>query len=52
MIFRTESDRIFYTGMNVKFQPIPFPSQIKGKIFASESSVGIVGEDGKVYFLN
>jgi hypothetical protein len=25
LIFRTESDKIFYTGMNVKFQPTPFP---------------------------
>lgn len=52
LIFRTETDQIFYSGMNVKFQPTPFPSQVKGKIFATESSVGVVGEDGKVYFLN
>lgn len=52
LIFRTETDQIFYSGMNVKFQPTPFPSQVKGKIFATESSVGVVGQDGKVYFLN
>lgn len=52
LIFRTESDRIFYSGMNVKFQPTPFPSDVQGKIFATESSVGIIAKDGKVYYLN
>lgn len=52
LIFRTETDRVFYTGMKVKYQPTPFPKDVKGKIFATESSVGIVGEDGKIYFLN
>jgi hypothetical protein len=52
LIFRTESDRIFYSGMNVKFQPTAFPLDVKGKMFATESSVGVVGKDGKVYFLN
>lgn len=52
LIFRTESDRIFYTGMNVKFQPTAFPLDVKGKIFATESSVGVIGQDGKVYYLN
>jgi len=53
LIFRTESDKIFYTGMFVKYQPTPFPLNIKAKkIFASDSSVGIVGEDNKLYFLN
>jgi hypothetical protein len=39
--------------MNVKFQATPFPSNLKAKqIFATESSVGILAEDNKLYFLN
>lgn len=39
--------------MNVKFQPTEFPLKIKAsKIFATESSVGIIGEDQQTYFLN
>jgi hypothetical protein len=39
--------------MYVKYQPTPFPLSIKAKkIFATDSSVGIVGEDNKLYFLN
>ncbi len=39
--------------MNVKFQPTPFPLNEKAsKIFATESSVGILTEDNKLYFLN
>jgi hypothetical protein len=53
LIFRTESDRIFYTGMNVVFQPTPFPlDQGVKKMFATESSVGVIAEDNKFYFLN
>lgn len=53
LIFRTETDRIFYTGMNVKFQPTPFPLSNKAsKIFATESSVGILDTEGKLYYLN
>lgn len=53
LIFRTESDKVFYSGMFVKYQPTPFPLNVRAKkIFASESSVGIVGEDNKLYYLN
>jgi len=53
LIFRTETDKIFYTGMFVKYQPTPFPLNKKAKkIFATESSVGVVAEDGKIYYLN
>lgn len=53
LIFRTETDRIFYNGMFDKFQPTPFPVDVKAKkIFATESSVGVITEEGKLYFLN
>lgn len=36
-----------------KYQPAPFPHNIEAKqIFATESSVGIVGTDNKLYFVN
>ena len=39
--------------MNVKFQPTPFPLNVKAKkIFATHSSVGVISEEGKLYFLN
>jgi hypothetical protein len=39
--------------MNVVFQPTPFPlDQGVKKMFATKSSVGVIGEDGKFYFLN
>lgn len=53
LIFRTETDRIFYNGMFDKFQPTPFPLDVKAKkIFATDSSVGVISEDNKLYFLN
>ena len=53
LIFTTETDKVFYSGMNVKFQPTAFPWKAKAKkIFASESSVGILDESDKLYFLN
>lgn len=36
-----------------KYQPTPFPHDVQPKsIFATQSSVGIVGVDNKIYFLN
>lgn len=36
-----------------KYQPSPFPHNIEAKkIFATQSSVGIVGTDNKLYFVN
>lgn len=53
LIFRTETDRIFYNGMFDKYQPTPFPVDVKAKkIFATGSSVGVITEDNKVYYLN
>lgn len=53
MIFTTDAGNIFYSGMHAKFLPTRFPSSVKAKsMFATYDSVGIIGEDGKVYFLN
>lgn len=53
LIFRTESGRVFFNGMSYAWQPTPFPIDVQAKrIFATDSSVGVVTEDGKVYFLN
>lgn len=53
LIFRTETDRVFYNGMFDKYQPTPFPVDVKPKkIFATDSSVGVIAEDNKIYFLN
>jgi len=39
--------------MNVKFQPTLFPIEVNArKIFATESSVGVVTTDNKLYYLN
>lgn len=52
-IMVTDSGKVFYTGMFSKFQPTPFPLDIKAKkIFAAESSVGVISEDNKVYYIN
>lgn len=33
--------------------PTPFPSKVQAKsIWATTDSVGIIGEDNKIYFLN
>ena len=53
LIFRTETDRIFYNGMYDKYQPTPFPHNVNAKsIFATECSVGVVSSDNKLFFLN
>ena len=53
MIFRTETDKIFYSGMHDKFQPTPFPGNFQAKsIWATDSSVGIVTNQNKLYYLN
>lgn len=39
--------------MHSKFLPTRFPSNVNAKsIWATYDSVGIIGEDGKIYFLN
>lgn len=49
----TESGTIFYSGMHSKFRPEKFPVGYRAKsIFATYDSVGIIGEDQKVYYLN
>jgi hypothetical protein len=53
VIFRTETDKIFYNGMYYKYQPARFPIDVQAKkIFATQSSVGVVSTDNKIYFLN
>ncbi len=53
MIFRTQSGAIYYSGMHSKFLPTPFPANVEAKsIWATRNSVGIIGSDGKVYFVN
>jgi len=53
LIFRTESGRIFFNGMFYAWQPTPFPIEVQAKsIFATDSSVGVVADNGKVYYLN
>ena len=53
MIFKTETDRVFYNGMYDKYQPTAFPGNFQAKsIWATESSVGIVTKDNKLYFVN
>ena len=53
LIFRTESGRIFFSGMDVKYKPGKFPADVPlSKIFATYNSVGGITEDGKVIFLN
>lgn len=53
LIFRTQSGAVFYSGMHSKFLPTPFPAKVQAKsIWATKNSVGIIGADEKVYFLN
>lgn len=53
LIFRTESDRVFFNGMFYAWNPRPFPIDVQPKrIFATEDCVGVVAEDGKIYFVN
>lgn len=53
LIFRTQSGTVWYSGMHAKFLPTRFPSTVEAKsIWATRNSVGIIGKDGKVYFVN
>lgn len=53
LIMKTDSGSIFYSGMHSKFLPTRFPCNVNAKsIWATYDSVGIIGEDGKIYFLN
>ena len=53
LIFKTESGQVFYSGMHVKYKPGKFPVNVNARsIFATFDSVGVIGEDGKIYFLN
>ncbi len=39
--------------MHSKFLPTRFPASVEAKsIWATRNSVGIIGSDGKVYFVN
>jgi hypothetical protein len=52
LIFKTETDKIFYSGFR-KYQPTLFPIQegVK-KMFATSSSAGVITNDNKIYYLN
>ena len=53
LIFKTESDRVFYNGFYSKYQPTPFPMNVPmKKMFATDSSVGIITTENKIYYLN
>ncbi len=53
LIFTTQSGHVFYSGMHSKFMPTPFPAHVESSsIWATKNSVGIIGTDGKVYFVN
>lgn len=53
LIFKTQSGKVFYSGMHSKFLPTKFPAPVEAKsIWATKNSVGIIGVDEKVYFVN
>ena len=53
LILRTDSGKVFYSGMHSKFLPTPFQAPVEAQsIWATRNSVGIIGKDGKVYFVN
>jgi len=53
LIFKTQSGAVYYSGMHSKFLPTRFPAYVEAKsIWATRNSVGIIGADGKVYFVN
>ena len=50
---RTQSGAVYYSGMHSKLLPSRFPASVDAKsIWATRNSVGIIGSDGKVYFIN
>lgn len=50
---RTQSGSVYYSGMHAQFMPTPFPVNVQAtSIWATRNSVGIIGTDGKVYFIN
>ena len=53
LILKTDSGKVFNSGMHSKFLPTSFPAPVKMQsIWATRNSVGIIGKDGKVYFVN
>ena len=53
LIFKTQSGAVYYSGMHSKFEPTQFPAYVEAKsIWATRNSVGLIGADGKVYFVN
>ena len=53
LIFTTQSGHVYYSGMHSKFLPSPFPAHVQASsIWATKTSVGIIGADKKVYFVN
>ncbi len=52
LILETETGEVLYSGMNLKFHPTKFPISSPRSIFATQDSVGVVAQNGKVYYLN
>jgi len=53
LIFRTESGKVYYSGMYIKSRPELFPTQGEIKsIFATHNSVGVITQDGKINYVN
>lgn len=51
-MFLTHSNKAFYSGLDIASKPTPFPIQAGNikKVFATESAVGYVTTDNKIYF--
>lgn len=53
LIFRTEQGKVYYSGMYISSRPQPYPTQSQAQtIFATHNSVGVIGADGQVTYLN
>ena len=53
MILRTDAGNVYYSGMHAQFLPTKFPAPVDAQsIWATRNSVGTIGKDGKVYFIN
>ena len=53
LIFRTDSGAVFYSGMDRKYRPTKFPYNGEvSSMFATFDSVGVIGTDGSVNYLN
>ena len=53
LILRTTDGEVFYSGIGLAFKPKLFPHIVRNvkNIFATESSVGVISEDNKIYYI-